>query len=78
MSKFETGLWYLRSGLVGSMGRNREDGQGRAYRVPKTDQRGKVRIGNRKSDRNEARVFGNRNGAKGSKGQSSSMGLHRV
>ena len=42
------------------------------------DQRGKVRIGNRKSDRNKARVFGNGNGMRGSKGRSSSMRLHRV
>ena len=44
------------------------------------DQRGKlrIRIRNRKSDGNEARVFGNGNGTRGSKGQSSSMGLHRV
>ena len=30
------------------MGRNREDGQGWAYGVPKIDQKGKVRIGNTK------------------------------
>ena len=29
---------------VGNMGRNGEDGQGQAYRIPIMDQRGKVRI----------------------------------
>ena len=53
------------------------------------DQRVKVRIGNKKviemkqgsletRNRNEARVFGNENGTRGSKGQSSGMGLHSV
>ena len=52
---------------------NGEDGQGQAYGVLNMDQRVKVRI-----DRNKARVFGNENGRRGSKGRSSGMGLHRV
>ena len=60
------------------MGRNREDGQGWVYRVPKWIKWGKVRSRNRESVRNKTRVFGNRNGMRGSKGWSFGMGLHRV
>ena len=63
---------------MGNMGRNGQDGQGQAYGVLRMDQRGEVRIRNRKSDRNKARVFGNENRMRGSKGRSSGMGLHRV
>ena len=45
MSKSETGLQNLQSGWM----KNGEDGQGQAYRIPKTDQMVKVRIGNRKA-----------------------------
>ena len=38
----------------------------------------KVRIGNRKVNGNETRVFRNKNGMRGSEDWSSDMGLHRV
>ena len=42
------------------------------------DQRVKVRVGNRKVMEMKQGSFGNENGTRGSKGWSSSTGLHRV
>ena len=57
---------------------NGEDGQGRAYGVPKMDKRVKVRIGNRKVIETKRGSLGMKMGRGEVRGRSSGTGLHRV
>ena len=71
------GLWNLWSGWTGNGYET-----GRMVRVRHTEFQKQIK-GSRlelgiESDRDEARVFGNENGMRGSKGRSSRSRLHRV
>ena len=74
MSKFKTGLWNLWSGWTG----NREVGQGWAYGVPKQVKGLRLELGNRKVIETKQGSLEMRIGWGEVRGQSSSMGLHRV